>query len=145
MKKSQIANLSFLISALCAFVLFWGFPDLDIAILGIGRHRNFLFHSVVIPMILSITLSSKKESLSSFIKNGIVLGSSISIGIHLIIDVFQPKNVDFIFVRTLIRNTLLDDRIWLGLNGIIGLLIGKKANKYRIENIHDIKRKSKIE
>ena len=145
MKKSDLSNLVFLISAIIGFIVFWGFPDLDIAILGIGRHRNFLFHSIIVPIILAKLFLSKREVISSFIKNGVIIGSSISIGIHLLIDVFQPKSVDFILVSTLIKGTLLDDKIWLGINGLVGLIIGQKANKYRIENFKDIKRKSKIE
>jgi len=145
MRKSDISNLIFIVSSIFSFIILWGFPDLDISLFGIRWHRNFIFHSIIIPFILYKLLLSKKEKILSFLSNGIIFGAAISIGVHLIIDVFQPKNVHFIIVSTLVRKTLIDDNIWLGLNGILGLLIAKKVNDARVENVKDIKRKSKIE
>jgi len=145
MKKINIMNIIFIVTSILAFLVLWGFPDLDITLFGIKWHRNFIFHSIIIPFMLYKLLVSKKETIASFITNGIIFGAGLSIGLHLIIDVFQPKSVHFIIVSTLVRGTMIDDNIWLGLNGIFGLVIAKKANDARIENIKDIKRKSKFE
>ncbi len=132
MNYSGIKNIGFIITSIFSFLLFWGFPDLDISLLGIGWHRNFLFHSIIIPFILYKTFFSKKETFTSYLMNGVIFGSALSIGIHLIIDVFQPKSVHFIIVSTLIRRTLIDDNIWLGLNGVSGLVIAKESLIKRI-------------
>jgi len=145
MKKTDFGNILFIISSIISFLILWGFPDLDIALFGIKWHRNFIFHSIIIPYFLYKLLISKKENIISFIFNGVIFGAALSIGVHLIIDVFQPKSVHFIIVSTLVRGTMIDDNLWLGLNGISGLIIARKTNDARNENIKDIKRKSKFE
>ena len=35
------------------------------------------------------------------------------VGIHLLVDVFQPKSIVFPFFGSLVEGTLVDDNIWL--------------------------------
>ncbi len=100
-------------------------PDLDIRYLGIGRHRFFLFHSSIGLFILRKLylewLKSTEEASDYWVfRNarrkaaGALLGSfALGVGIHLAIDVFQPKAVIFPFIGSLVKGTLVDDRVWL--------------------------------
>lgn len=45
---------------------------------------------------------------------GFTLGTyAMGVGVHLMIDVFQPKAVIFPFIGSLVNGTLVDDNIWL--------------------------------
>jgi len=111
-------------AALVGIFAFISFPDLDIRILGIGAHRNFLFHSVAIVLILHLFMMKKDSSKSHWlILNSILVGIGIGMGIHLAIDVFQRKAVLFPFVGSLVDGTSLDDRLWLGANSLGSFLI----------------------
>ncbi|HHV61703.1 MAG TPA: hypothetical protein GXX51_03565, partial [Firmicutes bacterium] len=107
----------------------WGFtegfpaPDLDIKILGIGNHRFFLFHSALGLVILRhlyrlwVEKNEKPEKWVSHVRRkvaGMLLGGyAVGVGVHLAIDVFQPKAVIFPFFGSLIDGTMVDDNIWL--------------------------------
>ncbi len=145
MKKNSVAAIFFVISAAIIAIPLQKFPDLDIAVLGIGLHRNFLFHSTLISFLAYKIFLSKRETILSFIKNGIIFGLSITIGLHLLFDVFQNKSVHFIIVSTLIKGTSIDDRLWLLINSILSFYISIKTYRAKNENIFDIRRKSKIE
>lgn len=97
-------------------------PDWDIPLLGIGNHRYFIFHSaiglVVLRYFYKQWLSQLEEnSMSNNIKkkvSGALLGSlAFGVGVHLAVDVFQPKSIVFPFFGSLIDGTLVDDNIWL--------------------------------
>ena len=52
MKAKMITNIKILILLpllIAGVVIFFKFPDLDISLLGIGKHRHFLFHSAFFP------------------------------------------------------------------------------------------------
>ncbi|HHV62971.1 MAG TPA: hypothetical protein GXX51_10080, partial [Firmicutes bacterium] len=107
----------------------WGFtegfsaPDLDIKILGIGNHRFFLFHSALGLVVLRhlyrlwVEKNEHPEKWASRVKRkvaGMLLGTyAVGVGVHLAIDVFQPKAVIFPFFGSLIDGTMVDDNIWL--------------------------------
>ncbi|NLM95583.1 MAG: hypothetical protein GX165_08455 [Firmicutes bacterium] len=99
-------------------------PDLDIRLLGIGKHRFFLFHSalglVVLGKLYRMWVHSTEDKNHLWPYRvvhkaaGAVLGSyAVGVGIHLAIDVFQPKAVIFPFFGSLADGTLIDDRLWL--------------------------------
>jgi hypothetical protein len=70
-----IGNLSIFIGALIT-VSGALMPDWDIPFLGISRHRNLIFHSVILPLLVVLmTLVNVAQS--------IVTASSIAIGAHL--------------------------------------------------------------
>ncbi len=99
-------------------------PDLDIRFLGIGKHQFFLFHSAI--GLAALRKLYKMWVHSTEDKNdlwpyrvvhkvtGAALGAyAVGVGIHLAIDVFQPKAVIFPWFGSLVDGTLIDDRIWL--------------------------------
>jgi hypothetical protein len=96
-------------------------PDIDISLLGIGKHRYFLFHSAIGLAILRYfyhrwTQGNHKGLLERFGQKitGVALGGyAFGVGIHLALDVVQPKSVVFPFFGSLVDGTLVDDRIWL--------------------------------
>ena len=109
------------------------FPDTDISLLGIGYHRYFLFHSALGLVALRYFYKQWLQKLDEDkFKNrvakkvsGALLGSfSIGVGIHLAIDVFQPKSVVFPFFGSLVDGTLVDDNIWLLGNSLWAFKIG---------------------
>jgi hypothetical protein len=99
-------------------------PDLDIRFLGIGRHRFFLFHSalglVALRKLYKMWLRTTEDKTQSWPHRvvhktlGAALGAgAVGVGVHLAIDVFQPKAVIFPFFGSLAEGTLVDDRLWL--------------------------------
>ena len=107
------------------FGLMEGFaaPDWDITTLGIGYHRYFLFHSAIGLAVLrhfhqkwheSLQQNSSWNSRAKRKVIGALLGATAAgVGIHLLVDVFQPKSIVFPFFGSLIEGTLVDDDIWL--------------------------------
>lgn len=96
-------------------------PDIDITLLGIGNHRYFLFHSAIGLVILRYFYTKWRNESSNDLLNrwgqkiaGAALGAyAFGVGIHLALDVVQPKSVVFPFFGSLVDGTLVDDRIWL--------------------------------
>jgi len=113
--------------SLAAAVLFFGFPDLDIRLLGIGAHRNFLFHSAALTAVLFLLARSRREKAGRLPAGIIAAGCGLGIAAHLAVDVFQSKSVVFPFVGTLVRGSSVDDRLWLGVNSVISLLLGVRS------------------
>ncbi|KAB2851102.1 MAG: hypothetical protein F9K42_05380 [Ignavibacterium sp.] len=110
------------------------FPDSDISLLGIGNHRFFLFHSALELVALRYLYKKWIEKLDedkfkdrvTTKVTGALLGSfSMGVGIHLTIDLFQPKSIVFPFFGSLINETLVDDNIWLLGNSLWAFKIGK--------------------
>jgi hypothetical protein len=110
--------------SLAAAVLFFGFPDLDIRLLGIGAHRNFLFHSALITALLFFLARARREKAGWLLASVLAAGCGVGIAAHLGVDVFQSKSVVFPFVGTLVRGSSVDDRLWLAANSAISLLLG---------------------
>ncbi|HUV07501.1 MAG TPA: hypothetical protein VMX75_07210 [Spirochaetia bacterium] len=130
--KSVFAVASFV----AGFVLFLRFPDLDIRLLGIGYHRYFLFHSAIIP-VLGLVLLRKHDIKNHvvFLFYGFLCGLSLSIGFHLLLDVFQPAAVKFPFVGSLIDGTSIDDRVWEGINSLVCMGIGLHSSKALLKGL----------
>ena len=110
-------------------------PDLDISLLGIGNHRFFFFHSALGLAVLCHFFNKWQEAATcspQFIKNafgkvvGTLLGTyAVGVGVHLMIDTFQPKAVIFPFFGSLVDGTLVDDNIWLLGNSLWAFKIGR--------------------
>ncbi|NLC12285.1 MAG: hypothetical protein GX767_08560 [Firmicutes bacterium] len=113
----------------------FNYPDLDIRILGIGKHRYFLFHSAIGLYVLQhfyrqwLEKQSNSQSWSNRVLqklSGVLLGAgAIGVGVHLLTDVFQPKSVVFPFFGSLINGTLVDDNIWLLANSLWAFKIAR--------------------
>lgn len=113
------------------------FPDRDIPTLGIGRHRFFLFHSSlgVVALRYLHRLWLEREfnggepgilGRAAMKVTGAALGAyAMGVGVHLAIDVFQPKAVIFPFFGSLVDGTLVDDNIWLLGNSLWAFKIAK--------------------
>lgn len=100
------------------------FPDKDIRLLGIGKHRYFLFHGslglVVLRRLYNDWLEHGQKEPDTWPQRamrkttGAALGAfAVGVGVHLAIDVFQPKAVIFPFIGSLVDGTLVDDNLWL--------------------------------
>ncbi|RKX78064.1 MAG: hypothetical protein DRP87_07295 [Spirochaetes bacterium] len=123
--KLNIIKAFFLLGAvIIGFVIFIPFPDYDIRLLGIGEHRNFLFHSSFLPVLGFVFLrKSRSRSYIFTIIQGFTMGICLAIGLHLFLDTFQSAAVKFIFIGSLVDGTSLDDRLWLGINSIVSMII----------------------
>ncbi|MCI5207418.1 MAG: hypothetical protein D3910_01175, partial [Candidatus Electrothrix sp. ATG2] len=84
------------------------FPDLDIKYLGIGGHRNALFHSGLLFFVLLFLA----RLLDIFFFTVFIAGFGIGLGSHLIWDLFDRSSIRGIPGRTL-------GRLWLGCNGLL--------------------------
>ena len=105
--------LSFAVIVVLGAVVLFRFPDLDIALLGIGNHRYFLFHSAILPIVVWLVVR-RRGPLALAVAAAFALG----VGAHLVTDVFQYKNVVFPWAGTLVRGMSVDDRLWEGGNAV---------------------------
>lgn len=105
------------------------FPDLDIAHLGIGAHRYFLYHSGIGVWVLKklhqaamAYVGESSGSLGDLVVRkilGVALGGvAFGVGVHLLLDTLDPKAVIFPFFGSLVDATLVDDRVWLLANAL---------------------------
>jgi len=118
------------VTALFAFLLFARFPDLDIKLLGIGAHRNFFFHSAIFPALGYFLLrKSDLRNIVVFSVCAFCSGMSFTLGIHLLFDTFQKAAVKFPFFGSLVDGTSTDDRLWLGINSLLCLLVTYSLGK----------------
>ena len=127
----KIVKLIFaFVTALCGFLLFLRFPDLDIKLLGIGAHRNFLFHSAILPGLGYFFLrKSDLRNIVVFSVCAFCSGMSFTLGIHFLSDTFQKAAVKFPFFGSLIDGTSIDDRLWLGINALLCILVTYRIGK----------------
>ena len=102
------------------FIIFINFPDWDISLFGIGSHRFFLTHSAIIPGLFYYFLIFKQsENTISDIFCGFVFSANLAAGIHLLLDILPVQKVTFPLIGSLIKNTYIDDRIWIIVNTVI--------------------------
>ncbi len=90
------------------------FPDLDITLLGIGGHRNPIFHSGLLFFILLFLIKRYKSVLLA----SIISAFGVGLGSHLIWDLFDRADVRWI------PGSLLDS-FWLGSNGLLCILLAR--------------------
>jgi len=104
--ETRLGAVAFFLVALIPCYLGTVFPDLDITLLGIGAHRNPLFHSSVSFFVL-LWLVRRQNAM----RQTLVLGYGVGLASHLLWDV-----VDYGDVRWLPGGVI--DRLWLGANGL---------------------------
>ncbi len=85
------------------------FPDWDIRLLGIGGHRNPLFHSSLSFFVLAVLIGRRAGFLAT-----LVAGYGVGLASHLWWDVVYYGDV-----RWLPGGAL--DRLWLGVHGLLCL------------------------
>ena len=110
---------------IAGYLAFRHFPDLDIRILGIGRHRHFLFHSALLPLVALVwSRRNGSDGMAVRLVRAFLAGMCAGIGFHLLLDVFQTKAVMFPFVGSLVDGVSWDDRLWEGTHAAVSLGIG---------------------
>ena len=120
MKKRTVSILSLLVGVVVIAILTFPFPDLDIKLLGIGRHRYFLFHSAILPLAaVRIFRPLNRSGVLRFLLLVLLMGFLTGVGVHLVTDIFQYKAVIFPFIGSLVDGTSADDRIWTAVNAIL--------------------------
>ena len=127
----KIVKLVFaFVTAIFGFLVFVRFPDLDIKLLGIGAHRNFLFHSAILPALGYFLLrKSNLRNIVVFSVCAFCSGMSFALGIHFLSDTFQKAAVKFPLVGSLVDATSIDDRLWLGINSLLCFLVTYRIGK----------------
>ena len=105
--KSRAVGIFF--TALIPCYLGTVFPDWDIRLLGIGGHRNPLFHSSLSFFVLALLLGRRAGVLAT-----LVAGYGVGLASHLWWDVVYYGDV-----RWLPGGAL--DRLWLGVHGLLCL------------------------
>ncbi|MDE3269080.1 MAG: hypothetical protein OYH77_02220 [Pseudomonadota bacterium] len=124
----------------------YSLPDKDIALFGIGGHRNFFTHSVVPALLVALlvkfmirvideifikTKNAGRRALA-VIKNHLMLiigGFSTGVAVHLLEDgILEPSGtIRGPGFNTFISGTTLDDQAYLVVNGLFSTIFGKKA------------------
>jgi hypothetical protein len=116
-QETRLGAVSFFLLALIPCYLGTVFPDLDITILGIGAHRNPLFHSSLSLFVLLWLVRRQ-----SVILQVLVLGYGIGLASHLLWDMVYYGNVRWLSGGPL-------DRLWLGANAVACLVPLVKSHR----------------
>jgi hypothetical protein len=109
-EESRLGAVTFFFLALIPCYLGTVFPDLDITLLGIGAHRNPVFHSSASFLVLWSLVYRRGVLLQT-----LVLGYGVGLASHLWWDVLDYGDVRWIHGEAL-------GRLWLSINGAICLL-----------------------
>ncbi|HSF30975.1 MAG TPA: DUF5942 domain-containing protein [Candidatus Tectomicrobia bacterium] len=108
-RETRLGAVAFFLLALVPCYLGTVFPDLDITLLGIGAHRNPLFHSALSFFGLLWLVNRRHVVLQA-----LVMGYGVGLASHLLWDM-----VFYGDVRWLSSDAL--GRLWLGANGVLCL------------------------
>ena len=139
MEKRRIMLLFLLAGAAIFAFLTFRFPDLDIRLLGIGKHRYFLFHSAIVPLAaLWVARKFGKIRIVGYLTAIFAIGFLAGVGIHLVTDVFQTAPVKFPFIGSLVDGTSIDDRLWEGGHALICFGAAWKTGRRRISSQTEI-------
>ena len=108
--ETRLGAVTFFLVALIPCYLGTVFPDLDITLLGIGAHRNPLFHSSLSFLVLWWVVRRQ-----SVILQGVVLGYGVGLASHLWWDTLFYGDVRWLPGG-------MADRLWLGANALACLV-----------------------
>jgi hypothetical protein len=109
-RETRLGGVTFFLVALVPCYLGTVFPDLDITLLGIGAHRNLLFHSS-----LSFFVLWRLVRRQSVILQAAVLGYGVGLASHLLWDTWYYGDVRWLPGG-------MFDRLWLAGNGLACLV-----------------------
>jgi Domain of unknown function (DUF5942) len=109
-KETRLGAVGFFLLTLIPCYLGTVFPDLDIRLLGIGAHRNPLFHSSLSFLVLWWLVHRRHVILQA-----LVLGYGIGLSSHLLWDMVFYGDIRWL-------SGDLHGRLWLGANGVICLV-----------------------
>ena len=94
------------------------FPDWDILTMGMEWHRNFVTHSLLLPLVLMIILNKRKEC------DPFVTGAFIGMSSHFMWDCISGSiDCAIVFIPGMYEIVGRAAKIWLEANGIILFLI----------------------
>ena len=136
-KLADVAQVTVMVPAgIWTFAQFSDFPDLDISTLGIGNHRYFLFHSAAVVWMMKKIYDARLARTRGTDRIGdrvidrmvgiMAASGAYAVGIHLALDVIQPKSVVFPFIGSPVSGTLIDDNIWLLGNALYCFYLGNQ-------------------
>jgi hypothetical protein len=109
-RETRLGAVTFFLVALVPCYLGTVFPDLDITLLGIGAHRNLLFHSSLSFFVLWWLVRRQ-----SVILQAAVLGYGVGLASHLLWDTWYYGDVRWLPGG-------MFDRLWLAGNGLACLV-----------------------
>jgi Domain of unknown function (DUF5942) len=109
-QETRLGAVAFFLVALIPCYLGTVFPDLDITLLGIGAHRNPLFHSSLSFFVLLLLVHRQNAMLQT-----LVLGYGVGLASHLLWDMVYYGDVRWLPGG-------VADRLWLGANGVACLV-----------------------
>ena len=109
-RDTRLGAVAFFLLALIPCYLGTVFPDLDITVLGLGAHRNPVFHSGF--SFFALWWLVRQQSV---ILQALVLGYGLGLASHLLWDVVYYGDVRWL-------SGDLAGRLWLGVNGLACLL-----------------------
>ena len=133
MTKSGRKFTGLFLGAVAVAIFTFKFPDLDIRLLGIGRHRYYLFHSAIIPLVgVWVYGKIRRFRIIGFIAAVLATGFLAGVGVHLVTDVFQSTKIYFPFIGSLVKGTSIDDRLWEGGNALVCFGSAWKVGKRQI-------------
>jgi len=121
-KTSRLKIVSIFLLSLIPCYFGTVFPDLDIKLLGIGGHRNPLFHSGILFFVL-VYLMRRYNSIPLAV---LIAAFGVGLGSHLIWDLFDHADVRWIPGATL-------DRLWVGVNGALCFVLAKTFLSARLK------------
>ena len=139
MNKRGISIFVLVAGAAVIAALTFRFPDIDIKLLGIGKHRYFLFHSAIVPLLaLFVSRPLRRIAAVGFVTSVLVAGFLAGVGVHLATDIFQTKAVMFPFIGSLVDGTSVDDRVWTAAKAALCFGAGWRVGRRQIEHRADL-------
>ena len=115
-----------------------GFPDIDIKLFGIGGHRNWFTHSAFTSFLLYKAVKAYRKRLDGgaggpfgkkalkYIGAPCMAAFSLANAAHLFADMLGAKDVIGWPVGLLLGNSRIKDKIWLGGNAVVCIVLAWK-------------------
>jgi hypothetical protein len=127
-----------------------GFPDIDIKLFGIGGHRHWTTHSALTSFALYKTVKWYEKTIEGSMGSGIkrkvlkyvaapcLAAFSLANAAHLFADMLGAKDVVGWPVGLLLSNSRIKDKVWLGGNAVICLVLTWKFLVIMVEKDKEV-------